>query len=48
MPGDTPARLAARGPVGDAFRADTFLLLNGLRPGETLPPGRRVKIVVAE
>jgi predicted Zn-dependent protease len=48
MPGDTPARLAARGPVDDAFRLDTFLLLNGLRPGEALPPGRRVKIVVAE
>ncbi|WP_395670756.1 M48 family metalloprotease [Phenylobacterium sp.] len=43
-PGDTPERLAQRMAVDEA-RLDTFLMLNGLRPGDPLPAGRRVKVV---
>ncbi|HJQ59623.1 MAG TPA: M48 family metalloprotease [Vineibacter sp.] len=46
--GDTPERLTARGPADENFRVERFLLLNGLRPGERLDSGQRVKTVVAE
>jgi predicted Zn-dependent protease len=44
-PGDTPRRLADRLPF-EAFRLRWFETLNGLRPGQGLQPGTRVKIVV--
>jgi len=42
--GDTAESLTRRMAVED-FALERFRVLNGLRPGETLPPGRRVKIV---
>ncbi|MSO74387.1 MAG: hypothetical protein EXQ99_04430 [Alphaproteobacteria bacterium] len=44
-PSDTPERLAERMAL-DEFKPDTFLTLNGLKPGEKLEPGTQVKIVV--
>ena len=43
-PGDTVESLAARMPFND-FRIGRFRVLNGLRPGESIDPGRLVKIV---
>jgi predicted Zn-dependent protease len=42
--GDTAERLAQRMAVDEA-RLDTFLMLNGLRAGDRLSPGRRMKLV---
>ncbi len=47
-PGDTAERLAARGPADEGYRLERFLLLNGLRAGEPLTPGQRIKLVVPE
>lgn len=43
-PGDTPDTLARRMPFSE-FQRERFDLLNGIDPGETLAPGRLVKIV---
>ena len=43
--GDTPQSLADRFPF-EAFRLGWFETLNGLRPGQRLQPGARVKVVV--
>ncbi|MBL4690540.1 MAG: M48 family metalloprotease [Rhodospirillales bacterium] len=43
--GDTPQSLADRFPF-EAFRLGWFETLNGLRPGQGLRPGARVKVVV--
>jgi predicted Zn-dependent protease len=43
--GDTPERMAQRMSV-DEFPLETFLTLNGLRPGARLTPGSQVKLVV--
>ena len=45
-PGDTVASLAATLPFED-FREERFRVLNGLEPGETLEPGRLVKLIAA-
>lgn len=42
--GDTPESLARSMAVED-FALERFRVLNGLRPGERLAPGRRVKII---
>jgi predicted Zn-dependent protease len=42
--GDTQARIARRMPLGDQS-LDQFQVLNGLRAGEPLRAGQRVKIV---
>ncbi len=42
--GDTPGRIARRMPLGDQS-LDQFQVLNGLREGEPLRAGQRVKIV---
>ncbi len=42
--GDTPQSLARRMAV-ENFALERFRVLNGLRPGEALQPGRRVKII---
>lgn len=44
--GDTVASLAGRMAV-DRFREETFRVLNGLGPNDTVRPGQRVKLVVA-
>ncbi len=44
-PSDTPQSLASKFPF-EAFRLRWFETLNGLRPGQGLQTGRRVKIVV--
>lgn len=44
-PGDTPKRLAQSMAFED-LRLERFLVLNGLRPGATLRPGDKVKLVV--
>jgi predicted Zn-dependent protease len=44
-PGDTPRSLAGTFPF-EAFRLRWFEILNGLRPGQGLRPGSRVKVVV--
>lgn len=46
-PGDTVESLAAR-MATPQLPVETFRLLNGLQPGETLRPGRRVKLVSYE
>ena len=43
-PGDTAERLARRMNFDD-YRVERFRVLNGLRPGEPLRAGERVKIV---
>jgi predicted Zn-dependent protease len=43
--GDTQARIARRMPLGDQSQ-DQFQVLNGLRAGEPLRAGQRVKIVI--
>jgi predicted Zn-dependent protease len=43
--GDTPESLAQRMATQDGFELDRFRVYNGLKPGEALVPGRRVKIV---
>ncbi len=43
-PGDTPDRMAERMAL-DEFRLETFLAMNGLKPGAKLEPGSQVKIV---
>lgn len=43
--GDTVEALAERMPV-EGFKAEQFRLLNGLQPGETLPPGRKLRTIV--
>jgi predicted Zn-dependent protease len=42
--GDTVASLAATMPFED-FKEERFRVLNGLAPGETLEPGRLVKLI---
>lgn len=42
--GDTPERLAAGMPF-DSHRTEMFLVLNGLRQGEPLQPGQKVKVI---
>ena len=42
-PGDTAESLAAKMAGGE--RLERFRMLNGLQPGETLTPGRRVKVL---
>ena len=42
--GDMPDSMARRMAFDD-FQLERFRVLNGLRPGEPLTPGRRVKIV---
>lgn len=44
QPGDTPERFAARMATDHAL--ERFLVLNGLKAGDALTPGERVKIVV--
>ncbi len=44
--GDTVASLASRMAV-DNLREQTFRVLNGLGPGDTVRPGQRVKLVLA-
>ena len=43
-PGDTVRSLAERMPFAD-FRRERFEVLNGLTRGESLAPGRRVKVI---
>jgi predicted Zn-dependent protease len=43
--GDSAEALAARMPF-DSFRLERFLTLNGLRRGQTPPPGEKVKVIV--
>lgn len=43
--GDTPEKLAKHMAIGERA-LETFRVLNGLSPGETLVPGRKVKLVV--
>lgn len=42
--GDTEQSVAARMAVADR-KADRFAVLNGFAPGETLPPGLKVKVI---
>lgn len=42
--GDTEESVAARMAVSDR-KVDRFAVLNGFAPGETLPPGLRVKVI---
>ena len=44
-PGDTPERLARQMAYEDS-QLERFLVLNGLRPGEPLRPGDKVKLIV--
>lgn len=44
-PGDTQESLARRMATQDEFDLERFRIYNGLKPGEALAPGRRVKIV---
>jgi len=37
--------MARRMAPQDDFNLDRFLIYNGMKPGEALAPGRRVKIV---
>jgi predicted Zn-dependent protease len=43
--GDTIEKLAAR-MAYDSFKVERFTVLNALKPGESLSPGRKVKIVI--
>jgi predicted Zn-dependent protease len=43
--GETPETFAGRMATGDGFELDRFRLLNGLKPGDALTPGMRVKLV---
>lgn len=43
--GDTQEKIAARMPVDD-FAVERFRVLNGLRAGETLQAGQKVKVIV--
>ena len=44
--GDTVERLAARMPDHQDHKLEQFRVLNGLRQGDTVTPGQRVKLVV--
>lgn len=43
--GDTQEALARRMATADGFELERFQLINGLKPGDALAPGTRVKIV---
>lgn len=45
--GDTIEKLAARMAYSD-YRVERFTVLNALKPGEALTPGRKVKIVISD
>jgi predicted Zn-dependent protease len=44
-PGDTQETLARRMATDDGFELERFQLINGLKPGDALRPGSRVKII---
>jgi predicted Zn-dependent protease len=44
-PGDTQETLARRMATDDGFELERFQLINGLKQGEALAPGTRVKII---
>jgi len=46
-PGETLASLARRLPYPD-YREERLRVLNGLRPGESLRAGQKIKLIVAE
>jgi predicted Zn-dependent protease len=43
--GDTQESMARRMATQDGLDLDRFRIYNGLKPGEALTPGQRVKIV---
>jgi predicted Zn-dependent protease len=43
--GDTPAKLAERMAYAD-YKLERFLVLNGMKAGDTLRPGQKVKLIV--
>lgn len=46
-PGDSVQSLSQRMAVSD-YRLERFLVINGLEPGDSVRPGERVKLVVAD